>query len=83
MITSSNKIHVIEIDIKKWEEIKNHGGVPMAELTEMGYDILFGCTGYAAFHWNDRNKVNKDALLISVSSASVRINHRGSKPPHT
>jgi len=40
-------------------------------LREEKYDLLLGCTGYKSFGWKDRNKVNDNGLLVSVSSASV------------
>jgi len=64
-------IDVVEIDYKKWQEIKMQQGNPISELCNGGYDMLFGCTGTASFSWNDRNKVNQNGLLISVSSASI------------
>lgn len=64
-------IDIVEIDFKKWPEIKSHLGNPIPELSDLKYDILFGCTGYKAFGWNDRKKVNDNGLLVSVSSASI------------
>ena len=71
LLGTSANIYVVEIDINKWQEIKENQGIPVAELSDTRYDILFGCTGYSAFNWSDRDKVNPDGLLISVSSAAV------------
>jgi hypothetical protein len=71
MLQPPYNIDVVEIDYKKWPEIKMQQGNPLSELSNGGYDMLFGCTGTASFSWNDRNKVNQNGLLISVSSASI------------
>ncbi len=64
-------IDIVEIDYRKWQEIKNRQGNPISELADDRYYMLFGCTGHTAFGWNDRKKVKHNGLLISVSSASI------------
>lgn len=64
-------IDIVEIDFKKWEGIEKLKGNPLSDLTGNGYDMIFGCTGETSFEWKDRGKVNRDGLLISVSSATV------------
>jgi len=71
LVKPHSNIDVVEINLDKWAEIRYNGGNPIIKLAQSKYDILFGCTGYKAFGWNDRNKIKKDGLLVSVSSASV------------
>jgi len=71
MIKKPLQVDIVELDYDKWEEIRIEGGNPISELSNVKYDMLFGCTGKKAFGWKDRNKVNNNGLLVSVSSASV------------
>lgn len=71
LVGTPYEIDIVEIDFKKWPEIENENGNPVAELGSKNYDLLLGCTGYKSFGWKDRFKVNQNGLLVSVSSAAV------------
>ena len=72
----NKRMDVIEIDYTKWADIEKAGGNPISDFNKNKYDILFGCTGYKSFGWNDRIKVNNDGLLVSVSSASIEFSRQ-------
>jgi hypothetical protein len=71
MIKPQSIIDVIEVNVNKWQEIQNKKGNPLSELADTKYDMLFGCTGTVSFSWYERNKMNIDGLLISVSSSDI------------
>ncbi len=74
-----HQIDVIEIDETKWDAIRKNGGDPKSDLSDdcgNKYYMLFGCTGERSFTWKDRDKICKNGVLISCSSAAVEFSRR-------
>jgi hypothetical protein len=73
----NRKMIVVDKDEHTHQKIVDLKGEPHASLPEDGgFDLVVGCTGYRSFKLSDWDRLSRNALLISTSSAAVEFNRK-------
>jgi hypothetical protein len=72
----SKVIDAIDIDYETRERVKtsyNCSSYPHLPSNRL-YDVVFGCTGYTSFHYDQIHQLADNAVLASGSSAAIEFN---------